>query len=115
VSVKAGQAHIDVASGTLYQAQAETSGMQSYPGTVQLQGTTLVISGGLSYYSGSNPAPDLLGAGQYAAQLNGSSLSVGVPFTDGSVQDYPCSAAPISDYNQDVSEMQSGVQAAQPS
>src|ERR1039458_8027859 len=76
------------------------------PGTAQLQGSTLTIND-------DDPGGDaLLPNGQYAAQLSGDTLTIALPETDGTVHSYDCPAGAIDQYNQDVTNMQEGVQAA---
>lgn len=101
--------YLDTSSGTLYQAQAEMGGVVSSPGSVSLQGPTVTLED----QEDSSQSPDLLGSGSYAAQLSGGTLSIAVPWSDGSVHNYPCQSGGIDQYNQDVSQMQSGVAQAQ--
>jgi hypothetical protein len=61
----------------------------------------------------SSDAPDLLTSNLYAAQLNSDTLTIAVPWSDGTVHSYRCVAAPIDQYNGDVTEMQDGIEAAQ--
>jgi len=100
--------YLATASGTLYQAQADTTEVEAYPGTLQLVGSTLVLRDSL--YSNTD-APNLLESGQYAVIENGDTLTIAVPWSDGTVHSYACFAAPLSAYNQDVSQMQATISA----
>ncbi len=102
--------YLATASGTLYQAQADTTEVEAYPGTLQLVGSTLVLRDSL--YSNTD-APNLLESGQYAVIENGDTLTIAVPWSDGTVHSYACFAAPLSAYNQDVSQMQATISAYQ--
>ena len=97
-------------SGTLYQAQAGTDAVYTYPGTLMLQGSTLTLSDGLV---SNGYAPDLLESGQYAVQDSGDTLTLAVPWSDGTVHSYSCHSASLAQYNQDVTEMQGQIAAAQ--
>lgn len=97
--------YLDIVAGTVYQTQEEPTAVYSFPGTVEFNGSTLVIIGG-GYVGDDYPA--LLDSGRYAAQLSNETLTIAVPLSDGTVQSYQCSAAPIDEYNGDVSEMDAG-------